>query len=594
MAEGVIIKDKKPSLWGPEVATTDGWGPEVAPGGGDAAVSASTPAPPADVHFEAQKPSLWERANTGLISGDQITKGLTGLVANDPRNGGGLQKLDQKDLARERDLLDPNETPSDAAIRTAIAGAGHDSSDLLSGFTSPLSIATLGLGSLVKGGGVLAKVAKPLLTASGIGFGIKGASDVTHGIDEGLATPQGSQKALFGASQIAGAVEPVRDTYQGAKVLAGKVIPTAFATGEPAIIKALSPSKKDTPFVRRAIQRVAPELQKANISSLEDAQHFASRKRNEVADEVSNRLSLSSPNAPAIDPAAVKAQIEAQINPLMQLESTITQIPGPQTANPSKMNTNIQLSPNGRAIQRYASLVSDSLARNPIKLTEAEHLVQYINAEISEFERLAPADKRAAIASGDPIIAKKALKNALQTQIEQHVNKYKDLKEQYGAYKEIQNAVENKMNDLDRKPTVSWMSRHAAEAAGAGLGTILGAGHANPIAGGAAGYLMGKALTDAYIEHRSSPDSLISRGTSGLNRVPPVIRYGMTLPTIQAGVNSAEQAINKDLTPIHRAVKPPAEPKIRVKHPDGTLGSIPKSDLDAALSQGYTVVGGKR
>jgi hypothetical protein len=93
------------------------------------------------------------------------------------------------------------------ARRAGVAGAAKDTADMAAGFTSPLSLGTLGLGSEevqgAKAVGKIAKVASPLV---GTAFGLQGAYNAATGgykmATEG-ATPENVQETLGGLGQAA-------------------------------------------------------------------------------------------------------------------------------------------------------------------------------------------------------------------------------------------------------------------------------------------------------------------------------------------------------------------------------------------------------
>jgi hypothetical protein len=92
------------------------------------------------------------------------------------------------------------------AVRTFIAGSAKDASDVAAGFTSPLSIGTLALGSVAKGAGAAAKVAKVVSPLVGTAFGLQGLWNAVEGgyktATEG-ATPENVQETLGGLGQVA-------------------------------------------------------------------------------------------------------------------------------------------------------------------------------------------------------------------------------------------------------------------------------------------------------------------------------------------------------------------------------------------------------
>jgi hypothetical protein len=92
------------------------------------------------------------------------------------------------------------------AIKTFITGAAKDTSDMAAGFSSPLSLGTLALGSVAKGAGAIGKIAKVASPFVGTAFGLQGLWQAAHGgyktATEG-ATPENVQETLGGLGQAA-------------------------------------------------------------------------------------------------------------------------------------------------------------------------------------------------------------------------------------------------------------------------------------------------------------------------------------------------------------------------------------------------------
>jgi hypothetical protein len=182
-------------------------------------------------------PSLWDKANTGLISPDTIARtAMTGVS----RDGAGMGMDELKSMRDEMNVGDNSaimpttlptdinerkkllagksaqfkaresqgETPTQAALRRGGAGTVMSAADTLSSFTSPVSIGMAGMGALGKAGNVaprIARAAKVGSRAAGIGFGAQGANnayDAAPGMMKG--DPDSIQKFLTGASMATG------------------------------------------------------------------------------------------------------------------------------------------------------------------------------------------------------------------------------------------------------------------------------------------------------------------------------------------------------------------------------------------------------
>ena len=120
------------------------------------------------------------------------------------------------------------------------------------------------------------------------------------------------------------------------------------------------------------------------------------------------------------------------------------------------------------------------------------------------------------LANGDPILGEKALKHALQDQIEAKLSGYKDLKQRWGHWNEIVDQTQTKLDDIARKGTkVSYEQRKAAESLGTFAGSTLGVLHGGGvegIAGGALGYIAGKFAAHQILNRLESPEGALQRG----------------------------------------------------------------------------------
>ena len=101
------------------------------------------------------------------------------------------------------------------AIKTFITGAAKDTSDMAAGFSSPLSLGTLALGSVAKGAGAVGKLAKVASPFVGTAFGLQGLWNAATGAyktaTEG-ATPENVQETLGGLGQAALGAHSVGET----------------------------------------------------------------------------------------------------------------------------------------------------------------------------------------------------------------------------------------------------------------------------------------------------------------------------------------------------------------------------------------------
>jgi hypothetical protein len=98
-------------------------------------------------------------------------------------------------------------------IKTFIAGAAKDTSDMAASFTSPLALGTLGLGELAEVPGAVGKLARVASPLVGTAFGLQGAGQAAmggyHMAQQGV-TSENVQETLSGAGQaVLGATAPI-------------------------------------------------------------------------------------------------------------------------------------------------------------------------------------------------------------------------------------------------------------------------------------------------------------------------------------------------------------------------------------------------
>lgn len=483
----------------------------------------------AGVQAQQQKPSLWQRLNTGLISGDTIMRAATGMTSDDVRD------------LRDNGYYD-GESPLHARARSFFSGVGLDAADTLSSFTSPASLATMGLGAatkLPKALSALAKVlptaskaapvvnaastgAKLALTGQGLAYGAKGAADVADAAQDGnWKTPEGAQKMLLGASQMAAAAPSLNATGKAVARAGRATVPNAFVTGETAFVKALNPTGKNAaPNLRRAYQTVQGELNAAKPQTLEDLHTFADQQRMATINDLNNRVVLHGQNV-AIDPIEVAQAGQDALTTLMRVENTYKQTPsGVLNAQGQPiMTTTVEPSLRARAITDYTTKVAENLARNPRSLVEAEKLVQDINAEQKKFYKLSPDEQWKALHDSPELMAKFAIKEALQSQLDRVVGGYSDLNRKYGSYKEIQRAAQDRIDSLAKQQPSTQTARRAFESAGKGLGATLGMLLGHHYAGGnygteigaVSGYLLGQTLANTKLGQISEPNAILRR-----------------------------------------------------------------------------------
>lgn len=150
----------------------------------------------------------WDFANTGLVGPDKLRTGLEMAMP-------GMAIHGRQDNSREALTAEIDSNPSEwdikhpilGGMRRGALGVSRDTMDTLSSFTSPLSLATFGLGAAGKIPGAVGRIAKVGSTALSGYYAGKGAMDTVEGaadIDTHGLTPENTQKTLQGASAMSG------------------------------------------------------------------------------------------------------------------------------------------------------------------------------------------------------------------------------------------------------------------------------------------------------------------------------------------------------------------------------------------------------
>ena len=430
-------------------------------------------------------PTWWDRVNKGVISPDRFLKWATG------DSSASMSALD-----KSRDQPPSlKESPGQAFSRTFHSGFTGDLARTASSLTSPVALGTGALSQAAKVPGAVGKVARALLAASGVGFGASGGMEAIEGAKEGYKTPGGAQKILAGASQMAGAAPAVAETGRAVVRTMAKIAPELFAKGEGAFVAALAPPKKSVPALRTAYRNRAAELKASSIKDLPDLRNFAEVRRVEAAQELNRELGKINPQATRVDAVNTGNVIRGAVTKSLELSS-------PREA---------------QSIRDYANRVQNEFLKKPIGLGEAESLVQELNARSATFDKLPPEAQRQQLAEGSPILGEKALKEALQDQIESKLSNYRDLKRRYGDWKEIQNQTQARIDDIERQGTsVNYGQRRALESLLSAGGIFAGASHGGGgmggTLGGISGYMLGRFAADQILTRLSTPERALNRG----------------------------------------------------------------------------------
>lgn len=109
--------------------------------------------------------------------------------------------------------------PTLSGIEKGVAGAYADTQGFIRGLTSPLGVATLGLGEVGETPGALGRIAKVGSRIAGAGFGAQGAEQTAEGVKDiatnGI-TPENTNKTLSGLGSVAlGGAAAVHGTKVG-------------------------------------------------------------------------------------------------------------------------------------------------------------------------------------------------------------------------------------------------------------------------------------------------------------------------------------------------------------------------------------------
>lgn len=220
--------------------------------------------------------------------------------ANTPLVPEGRAEKEGHALAESAPTLEESEHPIRTGLKKGLAGAYADTAEMARGLTSPLGIATLGLGEVGEAPGALGRIGKAGSRIAGAGFGASGAQEAGTGakdIYEHGATPENLKQTLSGAGMAAlgttGAIHGTELVEQPAKKALSapvratarmltpiqKALPTALgmiggeAVGHPyygaAVGRALLPTDMlEGPLSKGRVLGLSPE--EANITHLEE------------------------------------------------------------------------------------------------------------------------------------------------------------------------------------------------------------------------------------------------------------------------------------------------------------------------------------
>jgi len=156
----------------------------------------------------ASTPSLWEKANTALVSGPSILNAIGQVVPHPPDMQQGETVADYLKRKSTPGTTDINpDHPIMSGIQAGLSGAAGDLANTISSFTSPASLALAGTGVAARAlpaTGKLATAGKVLLRGGELGAaGAFGAQGANQAIGANWSTPEGISQGLQGAAQAA-------------------------------------------------------------------------------------------------------------------------------------------------------------------------------------------------------------------------------------------------------------------------------------------------------------------------------------------------------------------------------------------------------
>ncbi len=158
---------------------------------------------PADTNAPSP-PSLWEKANTGLVPGSSLLNFFGNMVPRPPDMHPG--ETPAQYIERGKTFIDPNH-PTLAGIRAGLSGTVSDVANTVSSFTSPVSLALAGTGVAARAlpaTGKAAMAAKIALRGAEAGAGTTfGLQGVKQAVTADWSSPEGIAQGLQGAGQAA-------------------------------------------------------------------------------------------------------------------------------------------------------------------------------------------------------------------------------------------------------------------------------------------------------------------------------------------------------------------------------------------------------
>jgi hypothetical protein len=468
----------------------------------------------------------WDWFNKGLISKDTIVKAMTGMSPED---------LDRALAPRASD------TPGQAASAAFWRGVMQDTAGIASGFTSPLSIGTIGLGALGKAPGAVGAVARASAVPVSVAFGAQG---IGQAADAGLKnTPEAWGERLGGLGQAAmgasGALDPeaVRTSVNAGKELVvrpAKAIKAGTTGALEAVGAQIAPEPHE--LMTRAVKPTAgntdwdsqikvamPELKAAEtdigkpVRSVSDALEATTAAKRKVWSEYQAKLD----QAKAVDagPLQTRDPVTGQLKPVTH-EPTINGHDIADAMEASVTKRQAQLNPG------LAEKVKTAAAtyRRPMTLGEAEEFLQDANNELHSYYAKNKVGRRAATA--DPEMAAtvaevEQLRNSLYGKLDELTGPgAKEIKQRYGALSNVEEELLRRKNVAARQQPES-LAEQISKARGAGkvvagtaiglAGVGLGEPHTAMAGAGLAGGGLMEAGVSKWLKGRQTTDAMITK-----------------------------------------------------------------------------------
>lgn len=442
---------------------------------------------------------------TGLMSPDTAVRALSGQAGQD---------VSQQADAPPR----IGQSPEDYASQVGRADATQREGRFLSSLTSPLSVATMGLGALGRIPGSLGTLARGATTAVGAGLGLQAAPGIVSSASDIAsrgANPQNTEQLLSSGSQLAGAAGALKQVGLGTKNLITQGIDSVLPSGTNAVISALKPTGKELKTIRQNIDAAEPEIQAASPKSLDEFAKLTGDKRVQAGQAIDQAITAAG-KINTIDGQAIRQQI-APVSRVIQAQ-------------------------NPKAQQAVSAFV-DRLLSKPVTVSDADVMIKDLTAQQSDLRGMSPAERADALKQDPSLMAVDQLKNALVNQIDQKLGGMglSDARKKYAIWSSLDDAATRRVNQVAKQDPISWMTRRALEGGGAtiaaGVGAALGGHDAGSMLGSAGiGAGVTKIGTDFFINRLNNPDYLISRGSQyPASQRPPVNLGGVPIAAAAAG-----------------------------------------------------------